>query len=204
MLTDIIYTLTVQMNDYSARVVACAYEERHIRELLKKEIANIEAMGINPEQGTWTDRTTGKHINLCQEITSDTLENLDITINGGNNKITVSVNKSHIFDSESASRKWHFGAEQEFPESKWGNIVGIIEDSLGHSLFFAVGTNEDGDWENCKIFSSIDLNEDSFLVSYPWNDKNDNLLLEALNNASEKEEDIDYETVLRSIEFEKE
>lgn len=204
MLTNTIYTITRQDGN-GCCIVACTYEKTTLRDILLDTILEEVREGFDsPVNESWTNRLEKRELNNTEKSLVD-LDNLDdLTITFAEDEVILTVNTNTISDNKKASRKWHFGFQQEFPESRWGNIMGIIEDNTGLALFYAVGTDDNGNWNKCKIFSSIDLNEDSFLVCYPWNDKNDSLLIKTLNKAAEKDEDMDFETLLRSIPFEQE
>jgi len=162
MLTDTIYNVILTKENKTI-IVNAAYSIESAQTVLKQKENDYMS---RPVQEWKTVQATDELIRM-ESNTGET--------------ITLEIKKTHICDTEDASAKWHFDYEQEFPESKWANLMGTIRNNKKQCLFYAVSTDTDGNWTNLKLFSSMDLNEDSFLVSYPWNDYNDNLIIETLN-----------------------
>lgn len=210
MLTNIIYMLT-RTEGNETKCIDCAYNRTKITETIKEELFEIQRnnMSFKMESGAkWKDGLTGIEIPKSERTIEKISEYdyFEITISLEDKTIVLTKKKYEISDYKEESSKWHFGTEQEFPESQWANIMGVIENSKDQSLYYAVGTDEDGNWKNCKVFSSISYDEDSFLIAYPWNDKNDKMLIEALNRLSKTYEIIEDDVLrgtLLKIPFEK-
>lgn len=197
MLTDTIYSV-IQKDNTGMRVVDANYSmDNALRSLQETEttfmnipIANWQIHAISPG---------------LEELLLDgkaDIHNADVfeTLKDKNGNITtLQIVKVHIYDTEDESRKWHFDYQQEFPESQWGNLMGTIRNNQGNCLFYAVGSDDEGEWTTLKLFHSIDFNEDTLLVTYPWTDENDQLLIEALN--SHTFEEILDEKILTTLPF---
>ncbi len=97
---------------------------------------------------------------------------------------TYKIVPTEISDKNSDKEKWVLGIEQEFPKSTWGALIGAIHNSKGtkeDALFYVVG-KEGTRYSSVKVFSTINLDEDSYLFSFPYNANNFDLLLERLNS----------------------
>lgn len=225
MLTNAIYTVT-RTDIKGSIIIACTYDSNNIRELLCGKLTyEIHNESDIKYKEVWKNLITNETITspaddeedyaFAWDVFEDEIKNcigsniedaqvtfVPIDEDKKDDIIVLRVDKTFIEDAEEASRRWHFGPDQEFPNSQWANIMGIIQDNTGKALYYAVGTDNKGNWSRCKVFSSMDFDEDSFLVAYNWNDKNDKMLIDALDKASKKGDDIDYQSVLSSIRFE--
>ena len=81
-----------------------------------------------------------------------------------------------------AKTLWGFQYDEEYPDTAGRNFVGVLTNEENY-LFWHAFADNDGQVENCHIYSSLkDLYESQNEVCvYPWTAENDSLVLEALN-----------------------
>ena len=101
--------------------------------------------------------------------------------------------------------KWAFVYEEEHFDAAGRNILGIITNGVNYLFFHVYKVDEDDIVEQCEVFNSITFDKDSLECSYPWTDKNDEILLEALDEADDdpfvKRSFCGDDGVLRTLKF---
>lgn len=202
MLTDIIYN-TVLKDNFSLKVIGANYS-LHLALQSIDEIVNnnIQASSdkIEESQELQDLKKMLKADVSEKELSALPCDNLCVTVKENNSTSVFQIIKTHVYDAEDQSNNWAFDYEQEFPESQWGNLMGTLRNNKRQCLFYAVGANDKGEWTTMKLFHSIDYNEDSFIVSYPWNDQNDQLVIDKLNEYRKLDKVIE-DKVLQQLPF---
>ena len=99
--------------------------------------------------------------------------------------------------------KWEFTYDEEVFDH-WGqNIAGIITNGENY-LFYHVHPHEDGGNEYCHVYNSIWMMDESEECCYLWTAENDEILLDALNNAKSIIDIIGDDGLLHKLEFKNE
>ena len=97
--------------------------------------------------------------------------------------------------------KWDFRHEEEVYDD-WGtNLAGVITNGEDFLFYHFVPKEKDGDIF-CHIYNSIWMDDSTEECCYLWTSENDEILINALNNA-EKGDYCGDDSILHQIEFKK-
>ena len=78
--------------------------------------------------------------------------------------------------------KWDFVYDEEVFDD-WGQNIGGLITNGDDYLFYHVYPHKNGGEPYCHIYNSIWMNDDTEECCYPWTSENDEILINALNNA---------------------
>lgn len=78
--------------------------------------------------------------------------------------------------------KWDFTYDEEVFDD-WGQNIGGLITNGDDYLFYHVYPHKNGGEPYCHIYNSIWMSDDTEECCYPWTSENDEILINALNNA---------------------